>query len=240
MSNNSIKNAFGRMWQNVLARISALEQGGVGGVVQSIQTITGKPLKFFVGTQQEHDALTEEQQENLYAIITDDDAQEEVIESLGKLEEWKDQAKVYTKNFDDVSITKGTSLELGNLPSNRSLDEIVGVGLEVGFSTVSNGGHDETFRFSGGKTRPSSFNPTNGRYEVPFNLTVSTNSSLFEFKVVCMDVVLSSKDGKLYLDFDNGSFAVYEKQEILNSWDGSVYWLASGDFSLGYACYWFA
>ena len=220
---------------DLYGKVGNLETNG-GGSAQEITTINGKPLKFFVGQQAEFDALTEEQKENAYAIITDDNAQEEVIESLGKLEEWKDQAKVYTNYYNDMYITKGTSIELGNLPSNRSLNDIVGLGLEVGLVTET---YDAPLRFSGGKTRSSMYNPTNGRYEVPFNLTVSLMSSASAFGIANMDVILGSKNGKLYLTFDNGSYCWFTKN-ALGLYDTDSEWLNGGNFSLEYACYWFA
>ncbi len=55
------------------------------GFVTTIKTINGKPLRFFVGTQSEYEALTDKQ--NLFAIITNDtnkESIEAILEDLQK------------------------------------------------------------------------------------------------------------------------------------------------------------
>ena len=46
---------------------------GPAGYLGTIETINGEPLHFFVGTKAQHQALTENQKTNLFAIFTDDD-----------------------------------------------------------------------------------------------------------------------------------------------------------------------
>jgi len=60
--------------EEILAAIAqAVESGTVGecdtGFITTIKTINGQPLKFFVGTQAEYAALSDEQKQNLFAII---------------------------------------------------------------------------------------------------------------------------------------------------------------------------
>lgn len=57
-----------------------------GGQTKII-TINGTPLSFFVGTQAEYEALTEAQKKNLFAIITNDTAKEELLSAISRLQE---------------------------------------------------------------------------------------------------------------------------------------------------------
>ncbi len=52
-----------------------------GGQTQII-TINGKVLRFFVDTQEEYDKLSEAQQQNLFAIITDDTTRDAILNSI--------------------------------------------------------------------------------------------------------------------------------------------------------------
>lgn len=76
--------------EEILAAIAqAVETGIIGecdtGFITTIKTITGEPLKFFVGEQSEYEALTEEQRENLFAIITNDTTKEGIQNTLDEL-----------------------------------------------------------------------------------------------------------------------------------------------------------
>jgi len=69
----------------------AVKSGYIGdintGFVQTIKTINNQPLKFFVGAQSEYDALSEEDKENLFAIITNGTTKEDLIALLENHEE---------------------------------------------------------------------------------------------------------------------------------------------------------
>lgn len=71
------------------AIMQAVETGEIGdinaGFVQTIKTINGVPLKFFVGTQSLYDTLSEEDKQNLFALITDDTSSEELMQYLNGL-----------------------------------------------------------------------------------------------------------------------------------------------------------
>jgi hypothetical protein len=56
------------------------------GFIQTIKTINGTPLKFFVGTQAEYDVLSEGQKQNLFAIITNDTAKEGITATIETLQ----------------------------------------------------------------------------------------------------------------------------------------------------------
>lgn len=84
------------------AIMQAVNEGTIGdidtGFVTTIKTINGSPLKFFVGTQAEYEALTEEQREGLYAIITNDTTAASIIERLDALAMDYDQYKESINN----------------------------------------------------------------------------------------------------------------------------------------------
>lgn len=75
--------------QILTAIMQAVNEGTISnidtGFITTVKTINDKPLKFFVGTQAEYDALTNEQRENLFAIITNDTAKQGLAEALTQL-----------------------------------------------------------------------------------------------------------------------------------------------------------
>lgn len=77
--------------QILTAIMQAVNEGEVGdidtGFIQTIKTINGTPLRFFVGTQAEYEALTDDDKQNLFAVITNDtvgDGIKAAIEELQK------------------------------------------------------------------------------------------------------------------------------------------------------------
>jgi hypothetical protein len=98
------------------AIVQALENGTIEdvntGFVQTIKTINNIPLKFFVGSQASYDALTDEQKENLFAIISDDTSKENLIK---KLEELTDATNTNANHID--SIRRGSLAEVTITPS---------------------------------------------------------------------------------------------------------------------------
>lgn len=76
--------------QILTAIAQAIETGEIkdvdAGFVQTIKTINGLPLKFFVGEQSVYDALSEEEKENLFAIITNDTTAAGILEEIENLE----------------------------------------------------------------------------------------------------------------------------------------------------------
>lgn len=78
--------------EQILAAIAnAVATGSIGecdtGFVSTIKTINGYGLKFFIGEQHEYDALTEEQKQNLFAIITNDTTKEGLLNAIEQLNE---------------------------------------------------------------------------------------------------------------------------------------------------------
>ena len=77
--------------EQILTAISqAVESGEIkdidAGFIQTVKTINGVPLRFFVGEKWAYDDLSDEQKENLFAIITNDTTKEELFEELEALQ----------------------------------------------------------------------------------------------------------------------------------------------------------
>ena len=53
--------------------------------VKGVKTINGNILRFFVGTKEVYDTLTEEQKQNLFAIITDDNTKQELLDYVDEI-----------------------------------------------------------------------------------------------------------------------------------------------------------
>lgn len=95
--------------EQILTAISqAVESGEIkdvdAGFISTIKTINGVPLKFFVGDQSAYDALTDDEKNNLFALITNDATKEGFIEaieylksSVETLEKWKESLGVATE-----------------------------------------------------------------------------------------------------------------------------------------------
>lgn len=77
--------------EQILAAIAqAVNEGTIGecdtGFVQTIKTINGHALKFFVGEQSEYDTLTEADKKDLFAIITNDTNKEGLLNAINTLQ----------------------------------------------------------------------------------------------------------------------------------------------------------
>lgn len=72
--------------QILTAIMQAVQSGSIGdvdtGFITTVKTINGKGLKFFVGEQHEYEALTAEQKDGLFAIITNDTTKEGILAAL--------------------------------------------------------------------------------------------------------------------------------------------------------------
>lgn len=73
------------------AIIQAIETGSIGncdtGFITTIKTINDIPLRFFVGSQAEYDALTTEEKANLFAIINEDATKDELLKTIANLKD---------------------------------------------------------------------------------------------------------------------------------------------------------
>lgn len=76
--------------QILTAIMQAVNEGTIGnidaGFITTIKTINGRPLKFFAGEQAEFDALTDEEKNDLFAIITNDVTKEGIIAAIEELQ----------------------------------------------------------------------------------------------------------------------------------------------------------
>lgn len=75
--------------QILAAIVQAVNEGTIGdvdtGFIQTVKTINGLPLRFFVGTQAAYDELTDEDKQDLFAIITNDTTKEGIVGTLKSL-----------------------------------------------------------------------------------------------------------------------------------------------------------
>lgn len=75
--------------QILTAITQAVNEGTIGdidtGFVTTIKTLNGAPLRFFVGTQAEYEALTDDDKTGLFAIISNDTTKEGILTSLETL-----------------------------------------------------------------------------------------------------------------------------------------------------------
>lgn len=99
--------------EQILAAIAqTISTGEIGecdtGFITTIKTINGLGLKFFLGEQAEYDALTEDQKQNLFAIITNDTTREELLKALEELKKQASDAtnsvQAIEKGLNDASI----------------------------------------------------------------------------------------------------------------------------------------
>lgn len=90
--------------QILTAIIQAVNEGTIrdidAGFVQTIKTINGVALKFFVGEQSEYNKLSDDDKKDLFAIITNDNTKTEMIELLGDLKTRVDALTVLVENTD--------------------------------------------------------------------------------------------------------------------------------------------
>lgn len=74
--------------QILAAIVRAVNEGTIGeidtGFITTIKTVNGTPLKFFVGTQAEYEALADKQ--DLFAIITNDTTKEGLLGAFSTLQ----------------------------------------------------------------------------------------------------------------------------------------------------------
>ena len=72
--------------QILTAITQAVSEGTVGdidtGFITRVKTVNGIGLRFFVGTQSEYELLSEEDRQNLFAIITNDTTKESIMSAL--------------------------------------------------------------------------------------------------------------------------------------------------------------
>lgn len=110
------------------------------GFVQTIKTINGHGLKFFVGEQSEYDTLTKADKEDLFAIITNDSTKEGLFNAIRLLEadvdglnsKFEQQSTELASGYFVVGKAKGISNEWVDVSgSNTSSISGIEAGLYV-------------------------------------------------------------------------------------------------------------
>ena len=264
--------------EQILAAIAqAVTEGTVGdfdtGFIQTIKTINGLPLRFFVGSQNEYDALTAEQKQDLYAIITDDGTHDGFSAAIKALQtnytelhdglvsgafvpqkaeratedengnniidtyERKATRVVYHNNSLNQVIATGfaNKVYIGTLRSDKTLDKIVGMGLQVEFA----GNVTITFGYTASKSGFAK-EDSNGTF-VNFAFVspvVPTESSFTQNQI---NASLYLEDNKLYLCFNDGAYSWFKFVDgALSSVQSQCHNLSSGKFTLKSALWWYA
>lgn len=122
----------------------AVESGEIGdintGFITTIKTITGTPLKFFVGTQAEYNELTEDEKQNLFAIISDDTTGEGILTAIETLQtDLADLANRVTE--DEKAIEKAIEENATAIKENADnlADHAKHEFKRVGAYTITNG-----------------------------------------------------------------------------------------------------
>lgn len=214
-------------------------------------TLNGAELKFFVGTKAEFDTLPS--QKNVFAIITDDPTQVGVVdavtgflngtlpvpaaandgnnENIAETYARKDEQKVYNHYIaGGADIENGTEIKLPYFPKGKTLNDVTGIGIRMGYSSVTSPEAGVNLDFSGGRIEAVMRNPTTGRYETPFHLSTSAMRDDTGVVTAAVNVALSKDDSGLYIRFDNG---FYKKDDYLTVFTQSGFYVIN-------ICYWFA
>ena len=122
--------------QILTAITQAVNEGTVGdcdtGFVQTIKTINGQPLKFFVGEQSEYEALTDLDKDNLFAIITNDATKDGIMRAIADLEQGFSDVQNNLNAFKNeiesgyIVVGKANALSNGWIDGNNK-KEIYGI-----------------------------------------------------------------------------------------------------------------
>lgn len=94
--------AVGDRFEEIDEVIVDMASGGTG-YVRNVQTFDGETtMKFFIGTEEEYKALTAEQKEDLFAIITNDSTQTDIAEAVKGLLDGTVYAKTAEKAINSI------------------------------------------------------------------------------------------------------------------------------------------
>ena len=252
--------------EEILAAITqAVENGTVGncdtGFIQTIKTINGLPLRFFVGAQYEFEALSAEDKKDLFAIITNDTTFDGITESIEQLrEEIKDLAEELKTNYTELSgrlsdisdkkvfcssinnqystiIEPSADFKFEKLPDGKSLDDIVGVGVDVKNLYK---GEEGFLKFSGCKIEAAKYNETTGKEEVAFYLTAAISSNKNTMRGAFAKLILYVDEERfVHVIFKSCSYWQKPFNQATNEYENSIN-TTNGGFGLGSIVYWFA
>ena len=101
-------------------------------MVIGVKTVNDTLLKFFVGTQSEYDVLTDEQKQNLFALITDDMSKEQFDAIIEKVN--KDIGEIITVLDEMINTDKWTVMSAKKDSSGNMINEYV---KDINFSSGS-------------------------------------------------------------------------------------------------------
>lgn len=190
--------------EQILAAITqAVNEGTIGdidtGFVTTIKTINGTPLKFFVGSQVEYNALTEEQREGLFAIITDDATKEALFNALELLQ---DDVKSLQKNMNSMLTGDGIVKAAKVAQSIKPIDitESEGAGVYKVFKPIRTGLYEITIA-GHNATALLSIKDLTKTAVTSIDVLVSGNPTTYKKYIV------KYADGKIYLDISSGELA---------------------------------
>lgn len=120
------------------AIVQAVNEGTIGdidtGFVQTIKTINGKALKFFVGEQHEYELLSEKDREGLFAIITNDMDKYSILTAIETLQksvnEMPEKIEKVVTDFEDGKRKVHTAKYAECItPAARAIEEITATGI---------------------------------------------------------------------------------------------------------------
>lgn len=90
--------------QILTAITQAVSEGTIGdidtGFITTIKTVNGTPLKFFVGQQSEYEALTDDEKQNLFALITNDTTKEGIESAIEEFQRKCDGLQTELSKFE--------------------------------------------------------------------------------------------------------------------------------------------
>lgn len=125
--------------QILTAIAQAVEKGTITdvdtGFITTVKTINGTGLKFFVGEQHEYEALTDEQKQGLFAIITNDTTREGLLNAIASLEERAQALENWREMVADGgdAVEKAHNIDFSNRPKGTlySVDGVDGLEIEL-------------------------------------------------------------------------------------------------------------
>jgi len=124
--------------QILTAIMQAVNEGTIGdidaGFIQTIRTINGIPLNFFVGEQSAYDALTDSEKENLFAIITNDTTAVGIAEAI---EDLQTNYEELFKGLSDGSIIVKKAREAPDMGIYPLVDESNNEGMAFVFKNTN-------------------------------------------------------------------------------------------------------
>ena len=152
--------------QILTAIVQAVNEGTIRdidtGFVTTLKTINGMALKFFVGTQSEYEALSEDDKKSVFAIITNDTSKESIERAIKTLTDKVDVIEIAVARkviaVGEWSVEQYVSTENFIRPNTRYIVAVGGsliegisnaAGTSIGFGKST--GENEYIITSGGR-----------------------------------------------------------------------------------------